>query len=210
FKRLVLRGASGFDQTWTQQNQPPVIFYGNHQTWWDGFFYVHLLWHYGFEYAIMMEEKNLKRFRFFQKTGVFGVDLDSRLDRGKGVLYAVDWLRKQGPARRRALVIYPHGRLVPEWEPLPDFQPGLARIVQRVENVLAIPVLTRIHYGQHPLPNVDMIIGEPVCRGKGIADNLFAEGLANILTNLSPYFRCNPLCDMRIIWENTKKLRGEA
>lgn len=210
FKQIVLRGKLGFDADWQNPSGPPIIFYGNHQTWWDGFFYVHLLWHYGFDFAIMMEEKHLRKFSFFQKTGVFGVDLTSRVGRGRGVLYAIDWLRGQGQQRRRALVMYPHGRLVPEHEPWPDFQPGLGRIMQRVGDVLAVPILTKIHFTNHPLPNVDLLVGGAIHSHEGKADTDLAKEMDKIGSNLNDYFRYNNLYQMGYIWVNTKKMRGET
>lgn len=210
FKQIVLRGKKGFDAHWRDKSGPPVIFYGNHQTWWDGFFYVHLLWHYGFDYAIMMEEKNLRKFRFFQRTGVFGVDLESRVGRGRGALYAVDWLKGRGQRGRRALVMYPHGRLVPEHEPLPDFQPGLSKIVERVAGVLAIPIFTKIHFTQHPLPNVDLLVGETVVADGGNIKDELAAALHQTHCNIPEYFQCNDLFIASDLWVNSKKMRGEA
>ena len=135
--------------------------------------------------------------------------MESPVDRGRGALYAIDWLRRQGGHRRRALVIYPHGRLVPEHEPLPDFKPGLSKIMQRVEAAWAIPIFTRIHYGNHPLPDVDLMVGDPVGSSERIDDSIFEEKLLSIHGNLSGYFRCNSLYTLNFIWENTKKMRGE-
>lgn len=211
FRRIALRGERGFEERLRDPNGGPIIFYGNHQTWWDGFFYVHLLWHYGFDYAIMMEEKNLQKFRFFQKVGVFGVDLESSLGRGRGALYAIRWLQDaHGSQQRRALVMFPHGRLIPEHEPMPSFQPGLGKILSKVPDALAWPLYTKIHYGKHQLPDVDLFLGKPLCSTQFEDEQQLEKGLGEIYRKMPDYFEVNGSCKTTLIWENRNKMRGET
>jgi chlorobactene lauroyltransferase len=147
--------------SWLSSEQPgPFLFYSNHHYWWDGFFELPLIESYQLDYAIMMEEKNLRQFSFFRKTGVFGVDLETREGRTAGLLRAVRFLKED--KLRRSLILYPHGRLIPEGGAWPDFEAGLELIARRVPGLALFPVAKKISPGPHPKPEVYLSIGEPV------------------------------------------------
>lgn len=135
----------------------PLILYGNHSYWWDGLMETLLFERFGLDYFIMMEERNLRKFRFFQKTGVFGVDLDSKRGRSEALLYAARLLRSGG--LRRTLILYPHGRLVDDYADWPAFQGGVAGLLRLVEGVKARPLAKKIHSGRYPKPEAALSIG---------------------------------------------------
>ncbi|MFP4353181.1 MAG: hypothetical protein ACLFRP_09065 [Puniceicoccaceae bacterium] len=137
----------------------PLILYGNHSYWWDGLMETLIFDRLELDYYIMMEEKNLRKFRYFQKTGVFGVDLDSRPGRSQALLYAARLLRTRN--LRRTLLLYPHGRLVEDFSEWPPFQGGLAGLLRLVEDVKARPLAKKIHSGRYPLPEAALKIGPP-------------------------------------------------
>ncbi|MEO0796319.1 MAG: lysophospholipid acyltransferase family protein [Verrucomicrobiota bacterium] len=156
---------SGFDgwQDWLEREDSyPLVLFGNHQTWWDGLLDFMLTRHHQMDSRLMMEAKNLRKFPFFQKCGVFGVDLDSARSRAEGLLHACRLL--DGESSRRCLIIYPHGRLIPQWEKTPELQPGLAKILERVPQANAIPVFRQFTFGKHELPEVEIHIGTPLVR----------------------------------------------
>lgn len=137
----------------------PLILYGNHSYWWDGLMETLIFDRLRLDYFIMMEEKNLQKFRYFQKTGVFGVDLDSRSGRSQALLYAARLLRTRN--LRRTLLLYPHGRLVEDFSEWPPFQGGLEGLLRLVEGVKARPLAKKIHSGRYPLPEAALMIGAP-------------------------------------------------
>ncbi len=140
----------------------PLILYGNHSYWWDGLMETLVFDRLQLDYYIMMEERNLRKFRYFQKTGVFGVDLDSRAGRSQALLYAARLLRSG--SLRRTLLMYPHGRLVSDLEEWPPFHGGLQGLLQLNEQVHARPMAKRIHSGRYPLPQAVIRIGPPAER----------------------------------------------
>jgi len=140
----------------------PLILYGNHSYWWDGLMETLIFDRLQLDYYIMMEERNLRKFRYFQKTGVFGVDLESRSGRSQALLYAARLLRSQ--SLRRTLLMYPHGRLVNDFEDWPDFQGGLQGLLQLNDHVQARPMAKKIHSGRYPLPEAVIRIGPPAPR----------------------------------------------
>lgn len=156
---------SGFDgwQDWLESNEPyPLVLFGNHETWWDGLLDFSLGEHFQMDSRLMMEEKNLRLYRFFQGCGCFGVDLESQRGRGESLLHAVRLL-SEDDASRRCLILYPHGRLVPDWEtPRPAFAGGLERVLARAPGATAVPVWRKLTFGKHELPEVDIHLGPPI------------------------------------------------
>lgn len=141
----------------------PCILYSNHQTWWDGLLEWPVITHFRLNHLLMMEEKNLRRFPFFRRVGVFGVDLDSRSGRSAGLLYAIRGLRDG--ADRRTLILYPQGELLPSHEGWRPFQPGLEKILRAVPGSRAIPVAKHLRMGRYPKPEVILHFGAPVSSG---------------------------------------------
>lgn len=137
----------------------PLILYGNHSYWWDGLMETLIFERLGLDYYIMMEERNLRKFRYFQKTGVFGVDLESKRGRTEALLYAARLLRSD--SLRRTLIIYPHGRLVEDFSEWPGFQGGVSGLLRLVEGVQARPIAKKIHSGRYPKPEAALRIGPP-------------------------------------------------
>ncbi|MGE9291809.1 MAG: hypothetical protein ACQKBT_12495 [Puniceicoccales bacterium] len=142
----------------------PLILYGNHSYWWDGLMETLIFERLQLDYFIMMEEKNLRKFRYFQKTGVFGVDLESPQGRSQALLYAARLLRSNH--LRRTLVLYPHGKLVEDFGQWPDFQGGLAGLLQLNDKVQARPIAKKIHFGRYPGAEAVIRIGAPAASGQ--------------------------------------------
>ena len=137
----------------------PMILYGNHSYWWDGLMETLIFDQFNLDYYIMMEEKNLRKFRFFQKTGVFGVDLESRAGRSQALLYAARLLRSN--SLRRSLLLYPHGELVSDLEEWPEFRGGLSGLMRLNEKAQARPMAKKIYSSRYPLPEAALRIGPP-------------------------------------------------
>ncbi len=155
----------------------PILFYANHQSWWDGFLMEPFFAAYGMEYYIMMEERNLRRFSFFRRVGVFGVDLESASGRAASLLYA-GRLLKNGPADgRRALLVFPHGRLVDPVEPWPSFQPGLEKLSALNRGGKTFPLYLHLRLGRFPLPEVFLRLGRAVDTAGSITREGLEDGL---------------------------------
>ncbi|WOO42501.1 lysophospholipid acyltransferase family protein [Rubellicoccus peritrichatus] len=154
-------GFDGFDAFFKDAGSFPILFYGNHQSWWDGFFAFQLARRYGIDQRVIMEEKNLQRFPFFRYVGVFGVDLDLKEGRAQSLMHCVRTLKVDKP--RRALLMYPQGRLVSPLEKAwPPFKPGIETILKLCPAVKAVPIIHEIVSGKHQLPEVFIEIGQPI------------------------------------------------
>ncbi len=139
----------------------PLVLFSTHSSWWDGFFLEALFDAYAMEYYVMMEEKNLAKFPYFQKVGVFGVDLESESGKASSLLYASRLLRG-GRDCRRTLLIFPHGRLVLPDEAPPPFQPGLEALLKIMRQGHAVPVSLDTWFTKYPLPVASIALGEAI------------------------------------------------
>jgi chlorobactene lauroyltransferase len=146
----------------------PLILYTNHETWWDGFLLLPLTIKFGQNYRLMMEEKNLRRYWFFRKAGVFGVDLDSGAGRSASLLHAARLLRE--PVVRRTLILFPQGRLCSPYEPFPEFRDGVSALARLAGGGGAVPVGIRIVQGRYPRPEAFLEAG-PILPASTVPDN---------------------------------------
>lgn len=153
-------------------NGGPAIFVGNHTAWWDS---IVLMWlsNYAFKpgpsdgYALM-DDRNLRRFGFFRRLGVFGVALDDPADRAAVVPYAASLLDAPG----RHVWLFPQGAERPVTEPL-SFHAGAARLSAQ-SGVPVVPMALRYEHGRTPRPRAYVAFGPalppPSDPEQGVAD----------------------------------------
>ncbi len=162
FHSVRVSGEHGQLEVQGHDSNRPLILYGNHCSWWDAFFVFMLGRRFGLDMRVMMEERNLRRYPFFRYTGAFGVDLSNERSRARSLLHAVRFLR-QDTQHPRALLIYPHGRLVsPLEKQWPPFQPGLEALLRLCPQARAVPVAHEIVPGRHDRQEVFIEVGRPL------------------------------------------------
>jgi chlorobactene lauroyltransferase len=135
----------------------PVIFYASHHTYWDGYLaHVILRQVYGLDGYLMMDLRQMRKFRFFRWAGVFSVDREN----GRAALRSLDYIAaelKGGPGR--ALWIFPQGEITPQERRPLAFQSGLARLIRRLDGCYVYPVAVRYEFFTHPQPEFLISIG---------------------------------------------------
>lgn len=135
----------------------PVIFYANHNTFWDGYLaHVVLRQVYGLEGYLMMDLKQMRRFRFFRWAGVFSVDRENGREAMRSLEYIAGELNG-GPGR--ALWIFPQGEILPQERRPLGFQSGLARLIRRVGPCYVYPVAVRYEFFREPQPEFLISVG---------------------------------------------------
>lgn len=154
----------------------PLIIYLTHTSWWDA--YMLFLIYYralegGFQNYILMEEKQLRSFRFFTWCGAFSIDRRRPGDADRSIGYIGQRLRER---QDRCLWIFPQGRIVPaDRRPLVVF-PGIARIVREAGGATLCPVAMRYEFRGEQRPEVFIRMGAwhyaapPGDEGRLIAD----------------------------------------
>ncbi|OJW00791.1 MAG: hypothetical protein BGO39_20350 [Chloroflexi bacterium 54-19] len=136
----------------------PVIFYANHNTYWDGYLaHVVLRQVYGLEGYLMMDLRQMRKFRFFRWAGVFSVDRENGRSAMRSLDYIADELRKK-PGR--ALWLFPQGEIAPQERRPLAFQGGLARLIRRTGPCYVYPVAVRYEFFSQPQPEFLLSVGE--------------------------------------------------
>lgn len=136
----------------------PVLYVMNHSSWWDGllvYAVVRKLSRRG--HFMMMDEKQLKQFRFFRRIGAFSVDKTS----AKGVLASLRYaerLLKEGSG----VWIFPQGDIRHLEERPLAFQDGAGYLLSRVPESAVVPVTAYYTVGGHQKAEAGLWIGDVI------------------------------------------------
>lgn len=157
-----------FDRVWLKVEGPlphpadgPLIVYLNHPSWWDGymaFLLSRVVLRDGFEPYVMMDERELRRYRFFAWCGSFSIDRQDARSAMRSVAYIA---RMLGARRERALWIFPQGELTPNDRRPLTIYPGVAHVVRRVGGALLWPVALRYEFRGEQRPEAFIRAGPP-------------------------------------------------
>jgi len=144
----------------------PVIFYGNHAYWWDGF-WSQLCTEEFFRQNlhIIIEYEQLSRHRFFTRLGAFSLDRTNARSALQTLDYAAECLTSPSE-RQNALWIFPQGRIEHiDKRPLFFFN-GTAGIVSRVlqksKAIYLVSVVSRIEYLEEQKPELLLSFRAPL------------------------------------------------
>lgn len=157
---------SNFDRVWAQTvgplphpDQGPLILYLNHSSWWDGYMMMvihRMILRRRFNGYLMMEENQLRAFRFFAWCGAFSINRNNRSDVVRAINYSSYVLRER---RNRALYIFPQGKILPnDARPLVVY-PGVARIIKAAGNVTLCPIALRYEFRGEQRPEAFIRLG---------------------------------------------------
>jgi len=161
----------------------PLIFYLNHPSWWDGYMALvlnRMVLGNRFQAFCMMDERELRRYRFFTWIGAFSVN---RQD-ARSAMDSVAYISRLLAARRdRALAIFPQGEITPnDRRPLMMFS-GMAHVARHAGGATLWPVALRYEFRGEQRPEVFIRAGLAHYAGAG-ADTraLTAEAGARLTT----------------------------
>ncbi len=135
----------------------PILLFSNHTNWWDGLV-TYLLTRQMSHKAVylMMEEKQLKHYRFFTWLGAFSVDLSNPLRSAASLRYAQRLMQRN----ESAIWIFPQGKLCRPTEPF-EVKPGTDYLAKNSPHALLVPVAMRYEFFREDRPNVLVEIGKP-------------------------------------------------
>jgi 1-acyl-sn-glycerol-3-phosphate acyltransferase len=120
--------------------QAPLLWIGNHTSWWDPLVAYHLSGSlFRLDGHAMMDAKNLRRLPFFARIGAFGVDLDDPADGARSLRYAARLL----DAPRRMVLVFPQGTERPVTERPLRFKPGSGELSRLASRCRVIPFALR-------------------------------------------------------------------
>lgn len=150
-----------FDRVWLKvagalptPEHGPLIVYLNHSSWWDG--YVAAILHrevlrQRFTAYVMMDEQQLKQYRFFSWIGAFSVDRAHPRRAWASVQYIGRLLAER---RDHSLWIFPQGELLPNDRRPIAVHAGTARIVRLAGGATLWPVVARFEFRNEQRPEV--------------------------------------------------------
>lgn len=167
----------------------PIIFIGNHSCWWDGLIEYHLATEVlDADIYLMMEERQMVRYKFFRWLGAFSVRRESPRAAVQSMHYAASLF----DAPNRFLWIYPQGEMRPnDVRPL-NFFPGAARIVQMVgRTVQVVPFAHRYEFLMEQRPEAFTFFGKPMFVDHTQDVREMTEQFEHAVTGLLDTLRCN-------------------
>lgn len=136
----------------------PLIVYCSHGGWWDAALAIALtngrlqVESYG-----MMEEKQLKKYRFFTKVGMFSVHRNNARSAMRSLHYAAELMKDS----RKVLWMFPQGELVhQEIRPIQTYT-GIANLVGMLGRAYCVPIAIRYDFIHEQQPEAWLSIGEP-------------------------------------------------
>lgn len=156
-----------------------VVLVPNHFSWWDGFFIDWVLKkETNYSIKLMMLERQLKRYWFFNYIGAFSIDPEKPTSTKETMSYSRSLIR----AKENALIIYSQGIIEPyEKRPI-KLKKGLRVILKTLENIKVIPVGFKISYSEEKSPSILCRFGEPLLAKTIVNDfNFFEESFNNNL-----------------------------
>ncbi|MDX6766657.1 MAG: lysophospholipid acyltransferase family protein [Candidatus Methylacidiphilales bacterium] len=183
-----------------------VIAFANHTNWWDGliiFFLTRFVPER--QFFCMMEEKQLRHYRFFTRLGAFSVDPGNSLRAAGAVFYSLKLLKRPDTM----LWIFPQGKMVGSQDPV-EIRPGAGFIGQRSNQSLMIPVAFRYAFFREQRPEVLIAVGEPHTAAEvseawiqqslqQLADELRESESSGDLSGFEPLM--NPGWSVNKVWE---------
>lgn len=179
-----------FDEVQIQNDYRPVagsktLYYLNHHSWWDGLIPFLLNQKLFRQNARgMMEYKQLHRYPFFRRLGVFSVDLSSARSSVQSMRYAIQSMERSNAA----LYIYPQGQTEPFKTKNLQFKKGIGWLAKKLPEADLVPVGIYIHTLDSDKPRLKIQVGEPVQANRiSSAESInltLEERLSNLLEQL--------------------------
>lgn len=134
----------------------PVVYIMNHSTWWDGLLAYHAIKTVSTaDHYMMMDEKQLQRYRFFSRIGAFSIDKSSI----RGMVDSLDYAMKLLDTGGRVWM-FPQGEIChTDIRPL-RFQTGIGFLLAKIPSAAVVPVTMFTSMVRHQKPEASLWAGE--------------------------------------------------
>lgn len=128
----------------------------------------------------MMEYKQLHRYPFFRRLGVFSIDLSSSRSSVQSMRYAVQSMERPNAA----LYIYPQGQTEPFKTQNLQFKKGIGWLAKQLPDADLVPVGIYIHTLESDKPRLKIQVGAPVSVDKTKSTETINDKLEDRLSAL--------------------------
>lgn len=132
-----------------------VLCYANHGSFWDGFLAHLLARRSGRDGYAVMEEQNLRRYRFLTRIGAFSI----RRGDSSSALETLRYARSVLQRPKAAVFLFPQGKIEANAQPPLKFERG-AEVLARMAKLRCVPVALRYAFFEHEHPDVLIHVGE--------------------------------------------------
>jgi 1-acyl-sn-glycerol-3-phosphate acyltransferase len=173
---------AGLEHARALDRRLPVICFGNHSCWWDGLIEYYLARELlDVQPLLMMEERQLQRYRFFRYIGAFSVNRDSAREAYASVQYAARMCHRPGAW----LWIYPQGMMRPnDARPL-CFERGAALAASLIgTTVQLLPFAHRYEFLAEQRPEAFTLFGKPLIVDQSINTRVLTQQMENAAAEL--------------------------
>lgn len=202
-RRFISMQISGLEFLTARDENLPLLIYANHSSWWDGLVAFEISRRLNLDSFVMMEEKQLRKLRFFRRLGAFSVVREKPREAIKSVNYAAAILRQKP---NRAVWIFPQGEILPnDIRPL-GFYRGLSKIIEKAGKCSVVPLAMRFEFLGEFKPEIFVKIGEAeifetnqTINSKEVIDS-FENKLTETLDNLRVEILTNKTNDYQKIF----------
>ncbi len=156
-KRFFAVDVHGLDHLRNLETHRPAVGVATHTNWWDGLMIFFLTRHQTAKhFYCMMEEKQLRHYKFFTWIGAFSVDPSNPVRAAAGTRYATRLLRDAASF----VWIFPQGKMVSSYDRI-EIQPGADFLARHAHNAQVLPVAFRYEFFREDRPSVLIRIGSP-------------------------------------------------
>lgn len=135
----------------TKDKNLPVLFIGNHISWWDGIWVLHInqkLFKRKFFY--MMEEEQLRKNWFLNYSGGYSITKNSR-----SIIESINYTAELLTDRKNLVLLFPQGVIVSMYNHEFVFQKGITKIFHQINNKVQVVFLANfIDYHSNTKPTV--------------------------------------------------------
>ena len=150
----VRRAVQGQPDTWHRET--PTIFVANHTNWWDGFLAFLVTRSLGLGFQVLMEARNLDRYRMFLRVGALPMRRGRPREAYEDLTAAARYLRPGV-----GLWVFPQGSRRPPAEPVGRCERGAAHLAMTLGRpVRFCPVAFRYAFVGEQLPEAFIMVGE--------------------------------------------------
>lgn len=155
------------------QRETPTIFVANHTNWWDGFLAFLVTRSLGLDFQVLMEARNLNRYRAFLRVGALPMRRDRPREAYQDLTAAAAYLRPGV-----GLWVFPQGSRRPPAEPIGRCERGAAHLAMALERpVRFCPVAFRYAFVGEQLPEAFILVGEAWVHRPDAASPVTRSGL---------------------------------
>ena len=137
-----------------EQKNKPIVLFGNHISWWDGFFALYLnINHFHKRFHVMMLEEQLQQHKIFAKAGAFSIRKNS-----KSIIDSIQYSRELLNNPQTLLVLFPQGVIHSIYENSIVFEKGITKILHGKEDVSVYFFASFIDYMENKKPSLYLYV----------------------------------------------------